>query len=81
MEIACRLRLNALHGEDKEVYFPQRHDPGRQALSDFTVTDSLGVTIAGEPFPHRLYHSAYMPPVKDLCPTSRGCSIPNCCRR
>jgi hypothetical protein len=25
-------------------------------LSDFTVTDSLGVTIAGEPFPHRLYH-------------------------
>ena len=49
-------RWRALHGEDKEVYFPQRHDPGRQALSDFTVTDSLGVTIAGEPFPHRLYH-------------------------
>ena len=24
--------------------------------SDFTVTDSLGVTIAGEPFPHRLYY-------------------------
>src|SRR5450755_4132989 len=44
-------RWRALHGEDKEVYFPQRHDPGRQALSDFTVTDSLGVTIAGEPFP------------------------------
>ena len=49
-------RWRALHGEDKEVYFPQRHDPGRQALSDFTVTDSLGVTITGEPFPHRLYH-------------------------
>ena len=46
----------ALHGQDKEVFFPQRHDPGRQALSDFTVTDSLGVTSAGEPFPHRLYH-------------------------
>ena len=29
---------------------------GRQALSDFTVADGLGVTIAGEPFPHRLYH-------------------------
>src|SRR5271168_4141589 len=39
-------RWRALHGEDKEVYFPQRHDPGRQALSDFTVTDSLGVTVA-----------------------------------
>jgi hypothetical protein len=25
-------------------------------LSDFTVTDCLGVTIAGEPLPHRLYH-------------------------
>src|SRR5450830_1865351 len=49
-------RWRALHGEDKEVFFPQRHDPGRQGLSDFTVTDSLGVTIAGEPFPHRLYH-------------------------
>lgn len=46
----------ARHGEDKEVYFPQRHEPGRQGLSDFTVADDLGVTIAGEPFPHRLYH-------------------------
>lgn len=46
----------ALHGEDKEVYFPQRHEPGRQGLSDFTVADDLGVTIAGQPFPHRLYH-------------------------
>ena len=49
-------KWRALHGGDKEVFFPQRHDPGRQALSDFTVTDSLGVTIAGEAFPHRLYH-------------------------
>ena len=46
----------ALHGADKEVFFPQRHEPGRQGLSDFTVADELGVTIAGEPFPHRLYH-------------------------
>jgi hypothetical protein len=49
-------KWRALHGEDKEVFFPQRHDPGRQALSDFTVADSLNVTIAGEAFPHRLYH-------------------------
>jgi len=46
----------ALRGPDKEVFFPQRHEPGRQGLSDFTVADDLGVTIAGEPFPHRLYH-------------------------
>ena len=46
----------ALHGADKEVFFPQRHDPGRQGLSDFTVADELGVTIAGQAFPHRLYH-------------------------
>ena len=46
----------ALHGEDKEVFFPQRHDAGRQGLSDFTVADELAVTIGGQPFQHRLYH-------------------------
>jgi transposase InsO family protein len=46
----------ALNGSDKEVFFPQRHEPGAQGLSDFTVADSLGVTIAGEPLAHRLYH-------------------------
>jgi transposase InsO family protein len=46
----------ALNGPDKEVFFPQRHDPGARGLSDFTVADSLGVTIAGEALPHRLYH-------------------------
>ena len=46
----------ALHGGDKEVFFPQRHEVGRQGLSDFTVADGLGVTIAGEPFDHRLSH-------------------------
>jgi hypothetical protein len=46
----------ALHGPDKEVFFPQRHDPGRQGLSDFTVADELGVTLGGQAFTHRLYH-------------------------
>ncbi len=46
----------ALHGPDKEVFFPQRHDPGVRGLSDFTVADGLGVTIAGDALPHRLYH-------------------------
>ena len=35
---------------------PKRHDPGRQGLSDFTVADELGVTLAGQAFAHRLYH-------------------------
>jgi hypothetical protein len=34
----------------------QGHPPGRMGLSDFTDMDVLGITIAGEPFEHRLYH-------------------------
>ena len=34
----------------------QEHPPGRLGLSDFTDMEGLGVTIAGEPFDHRLYH-------------------------
>lgn len=46
----------ALHGPDQEVMFRQEHPPGRQALSDFTDVADLGVTIAGQPLDHRLYH-------------------------
>jgi len=49
-------RWRALHGGEKEIFFPQHHEPGRQGLSDFTVCDSLKVTIAGEPLAHRLFH-------------------------
>jgi hypothetical protein len=49
-------RWRALHGGEKEIFFPQVHEPGRQGLSDFTVCDSLKVTIAGEPLLHRLFH-------------------------
>ncbi|HUD94610.1 MULTISPECIES: IS21 family transposase [Sphingobium] len=49
-------RWRALNGTEKEIFFPQHHDLGRQGLSDFTVCDSLRVTIVGEPFDHRLYH-------------------------
>jgi hypothetical protein len=38
------------------VIFRQAPEPGRMALSDFTDAGELGVTIAGAPFPHRLYH-------------------------
>ena len=49
-------RWRALHGEEQEVYFAQRHRPGEQAQSDFTHMGKLGVTIAGQPFAHLLYH-------------------------
>ena len=45
----------ALHGPEREVYFPQEHPPGREAQFDFTHCNSLGVTIAGQPYPHLLF--------------------------
>lgn len=47
--------FRALHGPDKEVYFEQQHLPGREAAIDFTHAAELGVTIAGQPFPHLLF--------------------------
>ena len=46
----------ALHGPEREVIFRQEHPPGQQALSDFTDAMELGVSIAGVPLDHRLYH-------------------------
>ena len=46
----------ALHGPEREVIFRQDHPPGAQGLSDFTDAAELGVTIAGQPLAHRLYH-------------------------
>ena len=46
----------ALHGPEQDVIFRQDHPPGAQGLSDFTDTSGLGVTIAGQPLAHRLYH-------------------------
>jgi len=48
----------AEHGSEKEIYFAQANPPGRLVLSDFTVCDGLGVMVAGEAFPHRLYQCA-----------------------
>src|SRR3954462_9753540 len=49
-------RWRALEGPPKEVFFAQTHEPGRLAESDFTHMGALGVTIAGEPFDHLVYH-------------------------
>lgn len=46
----------ALEGPPKEVFFPQRYEPGKLCESDFTHMSSLGVTIAGEAFEHLIYH-------------------------
>ncbi len=46
----------ALNGAEQEAIFRQVHEPGRMGLSDFTDMADLGVTIAGEPLEHRLYH-------------------------
>jgi hypothetical protein len=39
------------------MIFRQEHPPGRMGLSDFTDMGGRGITIAGEPFDHRLYQS------------------------
>ena len=46
----------AEHGEEKDVIFRQKHEPGRQGLSDFTHMGALGVTVAGQALDHMLYH-------------------------
>lgn len=46
----------ALHGAERELIFRQTQQPGRMGLSDFTEMAALGITIAGSPLPHRLYH-------------------------
>lgn len=47
---------HAIKGEAKEVFFPQDHHPAELGASDFTSMNGLGITIAGVPFDHLLYH-------------------------
>ncbi len=46
----------ALKGPDKEVFFPQVHEPGKRMSTDCTHMDELGITINREPFAHMLCH-------------------------
>jgi len=46
----------ATEGPAREVFFPQEHKPGRLAECDFTYMSKLGVTIAGVPFNHLIFH-------------------------
>jgi transcriptional regulator with XRE-family HTH domain len=49
----------AQHGPEREVIFPRVHEPGRVAQSDFTHMADLGITLAGVPFPHLLFHLVF----------------------
>jgi len=49
-------RWRATEGPGREVFFAQRHVPGRLGESDFTSMTELGITIGRQSFPHMLYH-------------------------
>ena len=48
-------RLASAQRPGPEVYFPQEHPPGREAQIDFTHCNSLGVTVGGRAYRHRLF--------------------------
>jgi len=47
---------HATEGPVREVFFIQKHLPGRLGQSDFTRMSEIGVTIAGQSFDHMVYH-------------------------
>jgi len=46
----------ALHGPAPEVIFPLSYEPGEIAFCDFTQLKGVEITVAGQPFPHLLFH-------------------------
>jgi hypothetical protein len=46
----------ATEGPAQEVYFGQKHEPGKLCASDFTHMKELGITIVGQTFDHLIYH-------------------------
>jgi hypothetical protein len=52
-----RIKLwRAMEGPAQEVYFGQKHEPGKLCASDFTHMKELGITIHGQTFEHLIYH-------------------------
>ena len=50
-----RIKLwRATEGPAQEVYFSQKHEPGRLCASDFTHMTESGITIQGQRFAHHL---------------------------
>lgn len=48
-----------MEGTAREVFFPEKHHPGRMCQSDFTHMDKLGVTINQQPFDHLIFHFVF----------------------
>jgi transposase len=48
-------RWRAMHGPQKEVFFPQEQQPGYLGAMDFTHCTELKVTIAGAAFVHLMF--------------------------
>jgi hypothetical protein len=44
-----------MHGPEREVFFEQRHEAGREGAFDFTDATGLEVTIAGQAFAHLFF--------------------------
>jgi hypothetical protein len=52
-----RIKLwRATEGPTQEVYFGQKHEPGKLCASDFTHMTELGITIQEQTFAHLVYH-------------------------
>ena len=52
-----RIKLwRVTEGPAQEVYFGQKHTPGRLCASDFTHMTELGITLAGQTLEHLVYH-------------------------
>jgi hypothetical protein len=45
----------AIHGPDREIFFPQDHPPGREGAFDFTHATELEITINGVLLVHLLF--------------------------
>jgi hypothetical protein len=70
----------AVHGEEQDVIFRQVHEPGRLGLSDFTDMSELGITVAGQPLAHMLYHFRLLWAARVMWLWPKGCRTP-CGRR
>jgi hypothetical protein len=52
-----RIKLwRVTEGPAQEVYFGQKHMPGRLCASDFTHMTELGITLEGQTLEHLVYH-------------------------
>ena len=52
-----RIKLwRATEGPAQEIYFGQKHEPGKLCASDFTHMTELEITIEGQTLSHLIYH-------------------------